>query len=144
MLFEALDDLAPHAHGRVERGHRVLKDHRYLRPPDVEHALLGKLEEVLALEDDLAAPYYGVRLGVQAHDAPRRDRLPRPRLADDCERLAPPEVEGRAAHGLDLAGVGAEGDAEVVDAKDGLAVRGRHATASSSGRGRRAGRRQRA
>jgi hypothetical protein len=142
VLFQALDDLAPHAHRRVERGHRVLEDHRYLRPPDVEHALLGELEKVLALEDDLAAPYYGVRLGVQAHDAPRRDRLSRPRLADDGERLASPEVEGRATYGLHLAGVGAERDAEVVDAEDGLAIHTRHVTSSSSGRGHRADRLQ--
>src|SRR5215210_313592 len=50
MLLQALGDLMTDAHSRVKRGHRILEDHRDLRPPHPAHLLLRELEQVAPLE----------------------------------------------------------------------------------------------
>ena len=50
---DRLDDLAADAHDRVERGHRLLEDHRDLAAAAAAHLALGQREEVGAAE---AAP----------------------------------------------------------------------------------------
>jgi hypothetical protein len=59
---------------RIERGHRLLEDHRDVAAASLAHLLFGEVEQVLPLEQDLALRH-PAGLGEQAHDRERRDRL---------------------------------------------------------------------
>ena len=64
---------------------------------------VGQLEQVDALEQDLAAGDAPGRLRHEAHDRQRRDALAAARLADDAERAARFEREAHAVDGGELA-----------------------------------------
>src|SRR5262249_29759890 len=84
---------------RIQRGHGVLQDHRDLLATDLPH-LLGRLrEEILTVEEDLAAGIGGGRRQ-QAEDRQGEGGLSRSGLADDPERLAAVERERHAVDGL--------------------------------------------
>ena len=102
---------------RVQRGHRVLEDHRDLLPPQLAQAILARGEQVLAVEHRLAARRRVARV-VQAHDRERRDALAAAGLADDPERLASVDRERDAVHRLDDAVVGLEARAQVADLEE--------------------------
>src|SRR5215204_7457759 len=118
MLLQALGDLASDLHGRVQRGHGVLENHRYLRTPDVLHLFLAELHEIPPVEEDLAAPNDGVGLRVEADDALGRNRLSRARLSDYGEGLATSQVERNPPHRLDLSLISAKGDLQVSYLQD--------------------------
>ena len=62
-----LGDLDADRHDRVERGHRILENHGDVLATDVAHPVLGKGEQVVAVEPDLATdPYPSV--WKQTHD----------------------------------------------------------------------------
>ena len=74
---------------RIERAHRVLEDHADLLAPDAEHRLLGQRHEIASVEDrTCAADDAGRRIGQQAHDRQRRQRLAAARFADQRHGLA--------------------------------------------------------
>ena len=102
---------------RVQRGHRILEDHRDLLPPQLAQAILARGEQVLAVEHRLAARGRVARV-VQAHDRERRDALAAPGLADDPERLVSVDRERDAVHRLDDAVVGLEARAQVADLEE--------------------------
>ena len=70
---DGLADLAAHFEDRVEGGQRVLEHHGDPPAPQLAHLLLGKLEEVLTLEEDLAADLG--RRRQQSEDGHRGDAL---------------------------------------------------------------------
>jgi hypothetical protein len=112
--LDRLDELAPDRVDRVQRRHRVLEDHRDVVSPDVSQALLRHRQEVLALEECLAARH-GVAARVEAHDRQARDALPAARFAHDSERLALLDLEVHAVDGFDDAVVRTEMRLETLD-----------------------------
>jgi hypothetical protein len=82
-----LGDLLADGEHRVQRGHRLLEDHRDPVAPDAAHRLIGEVEQVLAFEEDLAGDDLPRGLGDQPHDREGVHALAAPRLADDAERL---------------------------------------------------------
>ena len=54
-VAQHLVDLLAARHHRIERGHRLLEDHRHARAAQLAQPRLGRGEQVLALEQDLAA-----------------------------------------------------------------------------------------
>ena len=93
-----LGDLPVHRHDGVEARHRVLEDHRDLPAADGAHLRLALPQQVLPLEEDLPGPHHAGRRRDQAHDAERRGRLARARLADEAQGLPAPQPEVQALH----------------------------------------------
>src|SRR5262249_14457259 len=116
---DRLDDLVADPVDRVQRGHRILKDHPDLVAAVVLHLGVRDIEQIgsaiehLALEACIDAPS-------QAHERHRRHALPRPRLADDPEHLFGLELERDPAHGLHDSVLGREPDLEVPDVEQRL------------------------
>ena len=134
-----LGELVPDLQHRVERGHRILKDHRDLATPNIAQLLLAHLQQIASAEDCLALHDPTRRLRDQPEDGELADALARTRLADDPERLAGVDIVGDVVDGVDDAVVGRELDDEVAERQDGL----RHGSASGSDRAHRAARRRR-
>src|SRR5579883_1839774 len=103
MALDHLDDLVAHREGRVERGHRLLKDHGDLVAAPLAHLRRLELEEVDALEQDLAAGNPARRPRDQAHDRERRHALAAAGFADDAESAASLQREAHAVDGVELA-----------------------------------------
>ena len=114
-------DLPPDAVHGIERRHRVLEDHRDLRPPDASHLLVGNRHQVAALVEHLTLKD-GVRVVDQADDGEHGHALPGAGLAHDAEHLALVDREGDAVDGLDRSVLRAKGDLKVTDLEQGLRV----------------------
>ena len=84
---ERLDDLRADLGRRVERGARVLVDHRRVVHPELADLLVVHLRDVVAADEDPAAGDDGVARQV-AHGGVGRRRLAAARLADQAVRLA--------------------------------------------------------
>ena len=85
---------------RVEGGHGLLEDHGDAIAANGAHLLVGKGQQVLAGEQDLARGMAGCRIGQKAHDGERRDGLAGARFAHERHRLALGDVEGYALDGM--------------------------------------------
>ena len=87
MIAKHLIDLIADGHDRVERGHRLLKDHRDVAAANVTQPRLADLDEILIAEANgtLLDPHMGLRQ--QPHDRARGQRLTRTAFADDTENL---------------------------------------------------------
>src|SRR2546428_5177068 len=110
-----------HADGedRIERGHRVLQDHRDLAPADLLHLGLALRQQILAVEANLAAHDARGRPRHEADDAQARHALAGARLTDEAECFALVEREGHAVHRLDRSPAGDDVRAEIADVDDG-------------------------
>src|SRR5262249_53032736 len=108
------DLLADGEHG-IQRGHRLLEDHRDLFAADLAHLRRREIEQVAPVVEDLALHDAAWRLGDQPHHAERRDRLARAGFADDAERLALVDEEVDPADGAHPALVGEEVRLEPFD-----------------------------
>jgi hypothetical protein len=86
--LQHLADLRADALQRVERGHRVLEDHRDLLAPHPAHPGLVEPQQVAALVDHLAGQPEAPVEAVEPDDRPRRHRLAAARFADDAQHLA--------------------------------------------------------
>src|SRR5258708_6342399 len=115
MQADGLRDLLAHREHGIQRGHRLLEDHRDLFATDLPHLRGGQAEEVLAVVDDLALHDASGRLRNEPHHAEGGDRLARARLADDAQRLALVDVEVDAVDGAHDALVGEEVRLESFD-----------------------------
>ena len=111
---DRLDDLLAHLVEGMQRGQRVLEDHRDVVAAQPAQVGVGRLEQVLAVELDRAGDA-GVARARQAHHRQRRDGLAGAGLADDAERLAAVDRVGDPVDGLDDAVVRVEVDPEVLD-----------------------------
>src|SRR5258706_8747682 len=87
MLDEHLVDLVAAAHHRVERGHRLLEDHRHPRRAQLALPFLGGARGIFAFEQHLAARDRQ-RTRQQAHDPLRDHRFSRAGLAYETDDLA--------------------------------------------------------
>ena len=135
MQDERLGDLRADPVQRVQRGHRLLKDHRDPVAAQAPHRLFGEAHEFAPLEPDRAADPRA--LGREAHQRQRRHRLAGARFADHAEALALVEAEGRAVDDADRAVRQRQVDDEVSRPRAAVTT-----APSSSGRARRAGRRR--
>ena len=88
-----LGDLVADPHHRVERGHRLLEDHRDAVAADRAHLGLVEAEQVGAFERHAAADDPARRIRHQPHDRQRGDALAAAGLADDRQRLAAANAE---------------------------------------------------
>ena len=128
----------PMRHRRVQRGHRVLEDHRDGVAADGGQGLVGGADEV-------AGRGSGSRRAVTSPggrgDRPRSawtvTLLPLPLSPTIGEHLAAGEREADVAHGVDVARVGVEDDA-----RGSRTSRMGSISAGASGRSRRGGRRR--
>ena len=111
---DGLHELVTDGVGRVQAGHRVLKDDGNFVAADGLHDLFARADELLPVELDGAADDLAGRRQ-NLHDAVGRDALARAGLAHNAEHLAALEIERNAVDGLDLARVREEGGAQVVD-----------------------------
>ena len=128
MDLDRLGDLAAHRHHRIQRGHRLLEDHRDRVAADAAHLGLGQGQQVAPVEPDVAGLDPRRRRGQQALDRERGDALAAARFADHRERLAPDHLEGDAVDRADHALGGIEADAQALDPEHDvirLAVRAR-------------------
>src|ERR671936_2178153 len=82
VLADRLRDLLAASEDRVERGHRLLEDHRDVVATDLTHLVLGQLQYVTAGEVDAARDSAAVARQ-ETHDAERSHRLSAPRFTDD-------------------------------------------------------------
>ena len=90
---DRLADLAAHRQQRVERGHRLLEDHRDVVAADALHFAFAELQQIGAFKADCAADDPPRRVGDEAQDGQRGHALAAPGLPDDAQGLA-------AAHGI--------------------------------------------
>ena len=99
MLVDAdrLRHLIPDREERVQRRHRVLEDHRDPLAADPPHLAVGLLEQVFALEEDLARDEPG-RRREQPQQRERQGGLAGARLAHDPERPALVEDQRDVVH----------------------------------------------
>ena len=82
-------DLLADGQHRVQRGHRILEDHRDLVAPDRAHPLLVELQQVLAVVADRAARDHRRRRRDQLQHRHRRHALAAARLARRCPSVSP-------------------------------------------------------
>src|SRR4029450_5465469 len=102
---------------RVERGHRVLEDHRDLLAPDRAHLVGRERQQILALEDDLAVDH-GLFAVNETHHREERDALAGSGLAHHAKGLARQQRERHAVDGFHQSVVGREVDGEVLDLEE--------------------------
>ena len=110
--LQRLHHLLADGQHRVERGHRLLEDHRDVAAAPLAHLLLGEVEQVLPLEQDLALGD-AAGFGEQAHDRERGDRLAAAGLAHDGDDLAPVDGVGNAFDRANGAARGFEVDVQI-------------------------------
>ena len=118
MQDDRFHDLRADGEHRVERRHRLLKDHADVAAADRLHLPLGQADQVAAEERDPARFDAGGRRQ-QPHDRERRDALARAALADDAERAALLDAKRDIVDRLHDAFFGVEVGAEIVDFDDG-------------------------
>ena len=123
MQANRFGDLLAHREHRVERGHRLLEDHRDFGATNRAHRRRGHLRQVDALAcrprklqaavDDAPAAVLD-----EPHDRKRGDRLARPRFADDGDGLAAADRKGQSANRGDQPVDRREFDGQSIDGKD--------------------------
>src|SRR5690606_26924175 len=116
--LEQLVELRADEHRRVEGAERVLVDHRHVGTPQSVALLLRQLEQVAALEHDLAGDLRVLRQ--QAHDGEAREALAAAGLADEGHGLARPDREADLVDDVDVAVALGKADAEVLHLEKGL------------------------
>lgn len=118
MVAADLGELAADAHGGVEGRHRVLEDDR---EGGAEQLVVRALEQVGAAEGEVLRVDPAGLLD-QLRDRQGRQGLAGPRLADDADGLPGTDAEGQSAHGPDRPVRAREGDPQIADVQDELAV----------------------
>src|SRR2546422_198424 len=86
---------------------------------DQLHLAPALLQQIVAVEERLAAHDARRRPGHQAHEAEARHALAGSRFADEPERLGLPQREGDAVHRLDRPPVGDDVGAEIANVDEG-------------------------
>jgi hypothetical protein len=111
-------DLASHRVDGVERGHRLLEDHRDLPTAKGTHRWLGKFEQILPCEKDPAAVDRARRWN-EPHDRERGDGLAGTGFADDRDGASFGDVERDAVDGSDPTAFGRKRRGQVLDREQG-------------------------
>src|SRR5262249_5591833 len=110
-----LEDLIPDREGWVERGHRLLEDHRDLVATQLAKLRCRQADEVGSLEPHRAAGHAPWRLGHKTHDAVRHDALATAALADDAKGVPGEERKANAVQGAELTVISGEIRAQLAD-----------------------------
>ena len=110
---DRLGELLAHLVEGVQRGQRVLEDHRDLVAADAAQLLFVERHEVAALEQDPPA-HLGALVAREAEHSQRRDGLAGARLAHDPERLSGEHLVGDPVDGVHDAVLGVELDPQVL------------------------------
>jgi hypothetical protein len=63
-----LHQLAGNLHERIERSHRILKDHRDAPPSNLAHLFFAQSQNVNAIKEDFSGNNFARWLGNQAYD----------------------------------------------------------------------------
>ena len=96
-----LQDLIAHGHQGVERGHRVLEDHRGLFAAEGAHLVFTSGQHVLAFDEDLAAGDLRRHVRQDTHDGLGDRGLARAGLAHEAQGTALFQREAHAVDGVD-------------------------------------------
>src|SRR5436305_192 len=120
MQASRLGDLVSDPHHRIERGHRLLENHRNAVAPDLPHPVLVEIEKIGAFERNRAADNPAGRVGYQAHDRKRGDALAATGLAHDRQRLATTDLEGDIVDRLEQPRTGEENRLQALDVENRL------------------------
>ena len=115
MHIDRLGDLHADGQRRIERTHRLLKDHRDAIATNLAHLRIRQLEQVLAFEQDLAGHNPTRRVGNQPHQRHGGHALARARLADDGQSLASLQREGHIVDRGQFAAFGSETRRQTAD-----------------------------
>ena len=122
-----LVDLAADRHHRIERRHRLLKDHRHGGGAQLPQAAVAGGEQFLADQLDAAGGGHQRALLQQPHHRQRGDGLARSAFADHAQRLAFAHLQRDAVDDALAVRILAEADDEVVDVEnDGFEFGGVH------------------
>jgi hypothetical protein len=103
---------------RIERGHRLLEDHRHLAAAQAAALVGRKAEDVAAFEEDRIGLDLAGRARHQAHDGERGDALAAAGFADQADGAATPDGEVDAVDRAEEAAVGVEVGAETADLEE--------------------------
>ena len=118
MDAQHLVDLAADRDHRVERRHRLLKDHRHPGGAQLPQPPVAGGQQFLADQLDAAAGRHQRALLQQPHHGQRRHRFARSAFADHAQRLAFVHLQRDAVDDAFAAGLLAEADDEVVDVEN--------------------------
>ena len=114
-------DLAADRHHRIERGHRLLKDHRHGGGAQLPQPAVAGGQQFLADQLDAAAGGHQRALLQQSHRGQRRHGFARAAFADHAQRFALAHLQRDAIDDARRLRFVAEADDEVVDVEnDGL------------------------
>ena len=100
---------------RVQRGHRILEDHRDLFSPDVRQLFGRESQDVGARKPDLPTEDLTGRAWDEPEDGRSGNTFAATRLPDDPEGSARVDLKGHTVHCVEESVLGLEGDLEVVD-----------------------------
>ena len=120
---QGLGDLLADGHHRVERRHRLLKDHRDLVAAHTSHFLLGDLEEIASREFDRPGNDTARRVRDQTHQRQRGHALTAARFTHDRQSFARGDMEIDAVDGLHDPLSRVEPGTEVLDLEESAHVR---------------------
>jgi hypothetical protein len=118
VLHHRLADLPPDGQERVQRGHRLLEDHRNVVAADRLHLHFAEIEQIAAIEMDGAADNTSRRARDQPQDGKRRDAFPAAALADDPKRLTTLDVVRHTVNRPHGPGRREEMRLQIVDVED--------------------------
>jgi hypothetical protein len=104
MAGDGLDNLLADGEGRIQRRHRLLKDHRQPVAAQILQGLFGDGQKIEAVEADLAGDL-GRAFRQQAHHRQRGHALAAAGLADKAERRPLRHAEVEAVDGMHGAAV---------------------------------------
>src|ERR1043165_1371961 len=97
MQPQCLANLFAYGEDRIERRHRILKDHRDVITAHLAHLGLREFKQVFAVKKDFAIDDLSGRRD-QSHDGERRHGLPATRLANKSQQLAAIEIKANAVN----------------------------------------------
>ncbi|MCY1542280.1 hypothetical protein D9M68_780220 [compost metagenome] len=125
--LQRLGDLVAGREAGIQRGHRLLEDHRHVGAAhalqlgvrgveQVQDVAIAPAQQHAAVDDPAAAVFH------QAHQRKRGYGLARPGLAHDGQGFAAVDVEGDAAHCFHGAFGGLEAHGQVIDLDDAFGI----------------------
>src|SRR5262249_17897225 len=117
VLLERFADLASDLEDGVQRGERVLQDHRDVLPTMLTHAALRERKQVLAREQDLTGEDATGALN-EPQDRGGRNALAGPAFSDKAQHLAGLNREAHAIDGAHGAVLREEVRAQIFDLEE--------------------------
>lgn len=115
MGFQRFRDLPSNSQYRIQRGHRLLKDHGDLGPSYLPHLMFAQPEKILTLKIDFASNNPPLRLRDEAHDRQSRHSLAASAFPDQGCGLTFLDIERNSIHSPHGALCGMEVGPEIPD-----------------------------